>query len=110
MTRRTKIAVLLAAGAAAAGFAAAPAGAAVGPECFGDTHAALCVIVDPSGLPTVNPTGGPGIHDCLFVGPPPCVPVNLPTPSVTPGTGTYVVAIYCAGDAIECTPVIVKVP
>jgi hypothetical protein len=84
--------------------------AAIGPECFGDIHDAVCVIVDPSGLPTVNPTGGAGIHDCVFVGPPPCMPVNIPTPSVTPGSGSYVAVVYCAGDQLFCTPVYVKVP
>lgn len=78
--------------------AATTSDAAIGPECFGDTNvAAVCATVDPSGLPTVNPTGGPGVHDCVFVGPPPCMSVDVPTPSVTPGGGGSVVGVQCSG-------------
>ena len=104
MTRKTALALLAAAG-AAIGFGMSPADAAVGPECVGDNIAAVCVTVDPAGLPSVNPTGGPGIHDCVFVGPPPCKPVDVPTPSVVPGSDPWVVEIDCGGTAIECVPI-----
>jgi hypothetical protein len=98
-------------GVAAAGVVSSTsADAATGPECFGDTHAAVCVIIDPTGLPTVSPTGGPGVHECIFVGPPPCMPVNVPTPLVAPGSGSYVAVVYCIGDSIVCTPVYVRLP
>ena len=74
--------------------------AAIGPECFGTSDAAVCVTVDPSALPTVDPTGGPGIHQCVFVGPPPCMPVDVPTPSISPGSGSPVV-VQCIG-AVPC--------
>ena len=108
MRARLAIATLGAVGASVVG--ATTSTAAVGPLCFGDVHQAVCVIVDPSGLPTVNATGGPGVHDCVFVGPPPCVPVNIPTPSVTPGSGSYVAIVYCTGDQIDCVPIVVKAP
>jgi hypothetical protein len=76
--------------------------AAVGPECFGEaTQGYVCVTVDPGALPTVNPTGGPGISDCVYVGPPPCMPVKVPTPSVTPGTGDLVL-VQCGGLDLSC--------
>lgn len=107
---RARLAVALV-GLAGAGVAGATtSSAAIGPECFGDTQAGVCVIVDPSGLPAVNPTGGSGIHDCVYTGPPPCTPVNLPTPSVAPGSGSYVAVLYCFGNDIVCTPVYVKAP
>jgi hypothetical protein len=76
--------------------------AATGPLCFGDTFAAVCVTVDPSALPTVDPTGGPGFHDCVFAGPPPCTPVDLPGPSVGPGSGAPLVSVQCTGAASPC--------
>jgi hypothetical protein len=76
--------------------------AATGPLCFGDTFAAVCVTVDPSALPTVNPTGGPGFHDCVFAGPPPCTPVDVPGPAVVPGSGAPLVAVQCTGAASPC--------
>jgi hypothetical protein len=33
----------------------------------------------------VDPTGGDPIDDCIYVGPPPCIPVSVPTPSVRCG-------------------------
>jgi hypothetical protein len=105
---RLAVATLGVAGAGVVG--ATTSTAAIGPECFGDTQAAVCVTVDPTGLPTVNPTGGAGINDCVYVGPPPCMPVHVPTPSVTPGSGSYVVLVQCGGYAIECVPVVVKLP
>ncbi|MFN2588000.1 MAG: hypothetical protein ABR613_07780 [Actinomycetota bacterium] len=33
----------------------------------------------------VDPTGGSGITECVYVGPPPCKPVFVPTPLVTCG-------------------------
>lgn len=32
-----------------------------------------------------NPTGGAPIEDCIYVGPPPCTPVSVPTPTVSCG-------------------------
>jgi len=101
MTTRIRLALLAAAG-AAIGLGVAPASATVGPECVGDSAAAACVWVDPAGLPTVDPTGGSGIHDCVFVGPPPCKPVNAPTPAVVPASDPWVVQIECGGTLIEC--------
>ena len=82
--------------------AATTSGASIGPECFGDTNTNVCVTVDPSALPPVAPAGGPGIHDCIFVGPPPCVPVDLPTPSVSPGSGSLV-TVQCTGLGSLCS-------
>jgi hypothetical protein len=84
------------AGAAVA--SATASSAAIGPECFGDSSIALCATVDPAGLPTVDPTGGDPVGDCIFVGPPPCTPVEVPTPSVTPGSGALVI-LECIGPA-----------
>jgi len=81
--------------------AAATSGAAVGPECAGVTQAAVCVTVDPSALPTVNPTGGAPIQECVFAGPPPCTEVDVPTPSVTPGAGSLV-TLQCIGALSPC--------
>ncbi|MDQ3914041.1 MAG: hypothetical protein M3323_01735 [Actinomycetota bacterium] len=33
----------------------------------------------------VDPTGGTPITQCVYVGPPPCHPVSVPTPSITCG-------------------------
>ena len=84
--------------------------AAIGPECVGTAQAAVCVTVDPSALPTVNPTGGPGIQECIYAGPPPCTPVEVPTPSISPGSGSPVVvqcigAVPCASNTDEITTV-----
>jgi len=97
-------------GVAGAGVVGATTSTAAVPICVGDTHAAVCVTVDPNGLPVVDPTGGPGIHDCVYAGPPPCKPVDLPSPSVTPGSGSYLVLVQCGGDAIICDPIVVKLP
>ena len=42
----------------------------------------------------VDPTGGTPITDCVYLGPPPCIPVSVPTPS-----------IRCGGDRaiLECS-------
>ena len=82
--------------------AATTSDAAVGPDCFGDSNEAVCVTVDPSALPAVDPTGGPGIHDCIFVGPPPCMPVDVPTPLVTSGSGSSLVDVQCTGIVSPC--------
>jgi hypothetical protein len=51
---------------------ASPAGAAETEVCAG-TQQLWYVCVDP--------TGGEPIEDCVYVGPPPCIPVSVPTPS-----------------------------
>jgi len=80
--------------------------AATGPLCVGDTAVeSICVTIDPSALPSVDPTGGPGFHDCIFAGPPPCVPVDLPTPSILPGDGGSLVDVQCAGVLDLCPDV-----
>jgi len=77
--------------------------AATGPVCVGDTAVeSVCVTIDPTALPGVDPTGGPGFHDCVFVGLPPCVPVDVPTPSVTFGSGSPPVVVECAGIVSPC--------
>lgn len=102
MSRRKALAAMLVAtGATAIGVGSA-ADATIGPECVGNTAAAVCVWVDPAGLPTVDPTGGPGIHDCVYAGPPPCKPIDLPTPSVSGGSDPWAVQIACGGTAIVC--------
>lgn len=62
---------------------AAPASA--DPLC-GGTASTIVVCVDP--------TGGTPINDCVYVGPPPCVPVSIPTPSF--GCGGAMGAKLCA--------------
>lgn len=81
------------------------------PECVGDTDlGGICVVVDPSGLPTVDPTGGPPVTDCVFVGPPPCMNVSVPTPGETPGADPWVVETYCFGEAFGPCDFHVAVP
>ena len=71
---RSRVAVATLALTAGGMFAASGAHASpVGPECFGDSNANVCA--------TVDPTGGTPITDCVFVGPPPCMPVVVPTPT-----------------------------
>lgn len=54
---------------------AAPAQASI-PVCAG-TQNTIVVCVDP--------TGGILIEDCVYVGPPPCIPVVVPGPTVQCG-------------------------
>ena len=88
---------------AAGGIAAAGSSqASVGPVCAGDANVgAFCVTVDPAGLPTVNPTGGPPITDCVFIGPPPCTPVSVPTPAIVPAADPWFVQVACGGPVID---------
>lgn len=59
-----------------ASMAAMPSASAQVPVCAGtDNTIVLCV----------DPTGGTPIGDCVYVGPPPCMPVSIPTPSITCG-------------------------
>lgn len=98
-TRKILTATLLAIGGAGVVVGAGSANATVGPECVGDTHATACIWVDPAGVPSYDPTGGSGIHDCVYAGPPPCKPVDLPTPS----GGSYdpwIVRVSVGGDAV----------
>jgi len=102
VSRRKALAAMLVAIGGTAISVGSAADATVGPECVGNTAAAVCVWVDPAGLPTVDPSGGPGIHDCVYAGPPPCKPVDLPTPSVSGGSDPWAVQIACGGTAIVC--------
>ena len=49
----------------------------------------LCVGTQSTVVQCVDPTGGQPIEDCIYVGPPPCIPVSVPTPYV-----------YCTGGNI----------
>jgi hypothetical protein len=51
--------------------------------------APLCVGTQSTFVQCVDPTGGRPIQDCIYVGPPPCIPVSVPTPYV-----------YCLGGDI----------
>ena len=103
MSRKSTVALLVAAG-AAIGFGVAPANATT-TKCVGNFEASACVAVDPAGLPTVDPTGGPGYTDCIYVILPSCVPIDVPTPSVTPGTDPWVVQVTCGGETFTCEPI-----
>ena len=59
---------------------AAPASAQV-PVCAGTASTAFVC---------VDPTGGSGISDCIYVGAPPCIPVTAPTPTAG-----------CGGDLLD---------
>lgn len=49
-------------------------------------HAApVCVGTTGTAYVCVDPTGGTLYSDCIFVGPPPCMPVTVPGPSLTCG-------------------------
>ena len=43
--------------------------------------APLCAGTENTVVFCVDPTGGAPIVDCIYVGPPPCIPVSIPTPS-----------------------------
>ena len=47
--------------------------------CFGPSTSYVCV----------NPTGGTPINECIYAGPPPCIPVSVPTPSAWCGGNLY---------------------
>lgn len=49
----------------------------------------VCVGTQSTVVQCVDPTGGEPIEDCIYVGPPPCIPVSVPTPHV-----------YCIGGDI----------
>lgn len=57
----------------AASMAVMPSASAQAPVCAG-TENTIVVCVDT--------TGGTPITDCVYVGPPPCMPVSIPTPSI----------------------------
>ena len=79
-------ATLIGAGLMVAGslFFAAPASASI-PVCVG-TAATVVVCVDP--------TGGTLYEDCIYAGPPPCIPVSVPGPTIQCGgnIGQYLCA------------------
>jgi hypothetical protein len=68
------------------------------PICNGtQSTAILCVEVDPTGLPTVNPTGS-SFSDCIVILSGPCYPVTVPIPTVGPGSGPPPLDLDCRGD------------
>jgi hypothetical protein len=84
--------------AAALAFATPPASAT--PVCAGTAGTAVfCVTPNPAGVPTVDPFGS-SIGDCVYLGAPPCKPVSVPVPTVTPGTGPLVY-LSCGGPLID---------
>lgn len=86
--RKAATAALLLAAAAPA----APANAA----CFGSaTTAKICVF--PENV-VFSPTGGAGIHECVTIVAPPCVPVNVPTPSAGTSGPLYSAECYACTD------------
>jgi hypothetical protein len=86
----------LAAVAVGAAALAAPAHAAINPVCAGTAATVVvCVTYNTGALPSVNPTGS-SYNDCIYLGTPPCTPVSVPIPTVTPGSGTPVV-VSCGG-------------
>jgi len=83
---------LAAIAAAAFGTTTTPANAA----CAGtDNTIVLCADVRPAGVPTVDPKGD-SYDDCIHLVNPPCQPVSIPLPTVTPGSG-YPVTASCGG-------------
>lgn len=58
---------------------------------------ALCAGTANTAVVCVDPTGGTPIVDCIYVGPPPCVPVSVPTPSVG-----------CGGDLVQKLCVVIR--
>ena len=60
----------------AASMAVMPSASAQIPLCAGTANT-IVVCVDP--------TGGTPITDCVYLGPPPCMYVSIPTPSITCG-------------------------
>jgi hypothetical protein len=77
---------------------ASPAGA-VAPVCAGTSGTVVvCAAVNPAGIPDVDPEGS-AYDDCVYAGPPPCVPVHVPIPTVTPGTGLPV-TVTCGGQLV----------
>ena len=69
-----------------AGLVAGAAAPASAEACFG-TEEDLLVCVRPEALPGVDPNGG-SISRCVVIVQPPCTPVTVPVPTLTPGDGT----------------------
>lgn len=65
-------AALVVGGLAVAATMAMAGPAAAQPLCFGPSSSYVCV----------DPTGGDPIEECIYAGPPPCIPVSVPTPAV----------------------------
>lgn len=72
---------------AAVGVGAGVLGAASAEDCYGLQSYRVCATPNPAGIPSVDPTGGAPIEECVYTGPPPCTPVSVPMPTYSPGTG-----------------------
>lgn len=44
----------------------------------------LCAGTEDLGYVCVDPTGRTLIDDCVYLGPPPCIPVSVPGPTIRP--------------------------
>ena len=87
--------ILAAAALAAAAFSSG--GAAHAATCAGTAETfVFCVGVNNAGLPTVDPDGS-SYDDCVYVGAPPCTPISVPIPTVTPGSGD-ILYLGCGGE------------
>ena len=96
MRSRTLAAVALAAAALSTGAGAAHAACAGTQATF-----VFCVTANGGALPSVDPFGS-SYDDCVYVVTPPCTPVSVPIPTVTPGSG-QAVYLTCGGDIGERT-------
>jgi hypothetical protein len=75
-------------------------------SCYGSQKVgAVCYQYNSAGVPTVNPTGS-SYDDCIWIGTR-CVPVSVPIPTYTPGSGS-ILDVTCGGDSLECT--VIHVP
>jgi hypothetical protein len=92
--------VVLSLAVAVAGLGALGANAAsAATVCAGTAETfAACATPNPGALPSVNPTGS-SISDCVYAGPPPCVPVSVPVPTTSPGTG-FPLSVRCGGPIV----------
>ena len=94
MRSRILVAAALAAAALSTGSAADAA------TCVGTAQTAVvCVTVNYGALPKVDPNGN-NYSDCVYVGAPPCRPVSVDYPSVTPGSGQLIT--YSCGGILYC--------
>ena len=92
---------ILAAAALAATALSLGAGAASAATCVGTAQTAVvCAQVNKGFLPRVDLDGN-NYSDCVYLGAPPCTPVSVDYPSVTPGSGDPV-TITCGGPLITC--------
>lgn len=86
--------IRLLAAAALATAAVTTAAPAANAACFG-TERTVLVCVNSNGLPTVDTSNT--YEDCAYVLPgKPCIPIEVPIPSVQPGSGELV-TVTCNG-------------